>query len=36
MADDYKTDCIKRCAEMNGPCWECVAREECLMWEESE
>ena len=33
--DDYKTEIIKRCAESNGPCWECAARGECLMWEDA-
>ena len=33
---DYKTEAIRRCAETNGPCWECAARAECLMWEDSE
>lgn len=35
MADDYKREIIRRCAEANGPCWECAARGECLMWEDA-
>ncbi len=34
--DDYKTEIIRRCAEANGPCWECPQRGECLMWEDGE
>ena len=32
--DEYKTEVILRCAEVNGPCWECKAQSECMMWEE--
>ncbi len=36
MSEEYKTEVIRRCAEANGPCWECPQREECLLWEEGE
>lgn len=33
--DDYQTECIKRCAEVNGPCWECQQRGWCKLWEDA-
>lgn len=33
---DYITETIKRCAEINGVCWECNVRDECLMWNEDD
>lgn len=32
--DDYITDTIKRCAEINCPCWKCEAREDCKLLED--
>lgn len=32
---DYATETIKRCAEINGPCWECEARGDCKMLEDA-
>jgi hypothetical protein len=32
--DDYTTETIKRCAEINGPCWECEARGDCKLLED--
>lgn len=30
--DDYTIETIKLCSEINGVCWECEVRDECLMW----
>ena len=32
--DDYTTETIKLCAEINGVCWECEQRGECHLLED--
>ena len=32
--DDYTTETIKRCAEINSVCWECEQRGECRLLED--
>lgn len=31
--NDYTTETIKLCSEINGPCWECEERSGCPMLE---
>jgi hypothetical protein len=33
---DYIIETIKRCAEINGVCWECEQCGECQLWKEAD